>query len=116
MDRVLIQDLRVQGILGVNERERNTPREILINVTLFTAPRPASYPDTLAGCVDYSQLAKDIRALVETARRFTIEALAEDVADLCLKQAEVRKVMIRVEKPGAVKAARSVGVEIERRH
>jgi FolB domain len=114
MDKVLIQDLRVQGVLGINAWERNTPCEIVINVTLFTAPRPAPRPDTLAGCVDYSQMAKDIRTLVEAARRFTVEALAEDIAHLCLKRPNVRKVMVKVEKPGAVKEVRSVGVEIER--
>jgi len=114
MDKVLIQDLHVLGILGVNDWERNTPREIILNVTLFTAPRPADRPDSLAGCVDYSLLAKDIRALVEAARRFTVEALAEDVAELCLKRPEVRKVVVKVEKPGAVQEVRSVGVEIER--
>ena len=115
MDKVLIQDLRVQGILGINDRERNTPREIVINLTLFTVPRPAARTDTLTGSVDYSQVAKDVRALVGAARRFTVEALAEDIADLCLKRPYVRKVRVKVEKPGAVKEARSVGVEIERR-
>lgn len=115
MDKVLIQDLHVQAILGINDWERNSPREILINVTLFTAPRPAARPDTLAGCVDYSQVAKEIRALVEAARRFTVEALAEDIADLCLKRPNVRKVTVKVEKPRAVKEVRSMGVEIERR-
>ena len=115
MDKVLIQDLHAQGILGVNDRERNAPREIIINLTLFTASRPASWTDTMTGCVDYSQVAVDIRTLVGAARRFTVEALAEDIADLCLKRPYVRKVTVKVEKPGAVKEARSVGVEIERR-
>jgi FolB domain-containing protein len=115
MDKVLIEDLRVQGILGINAWERTIPREIVINVTLFTAPRPAAHPDSMTGCVDYSQVVEDIRALVEAARKFTVEAMAEDIAGLCLKRPNVRKVKVKVEKPGAVKEARSVGVEIERR-
>jgi FolB domain-containing protein len=115
MDKVLIEDLRAQGILGVNAWERTIPREIVINVTLFTPPRPAARPDSMAGCVDYSQVAEEIRALVEAAQRFTVEALAEDIAELCLKRPNVRKVTVKVEKPGAVKEARAVGVEIERR-
>lgn len=114
MDKILIEGLRVRGILGVNEWERDTPRDILINVTLFTEPRPATRSDTLDGCVDYSQLAKDIRVLVEGARRFTVEALAEDIANLCLSRRGLLKIVVKVEKPGAVVDARSVGVEIER--
>jgi len=116
MDKILIQNLRVQGILGVNDWERTTLREIVVNVALFTDTRRAARSDDIADCVDYSQVAKEIRALIEGARRFTVEALAEDIASLCLSRPEVRKVTVRVEKPGAVTGAESVGVEIERGH
>ncbi|MBE3043071.1 dihydroneopterin aldolase, partial [Candidatus Bathyarchaeota archaeon] len=45
---------------------------------------------------------------------FTVEALAEDIARLCLRRPGVQKVAVKVEKPGAVTGAESVGVEIER--
>ena len=114
MDKVFIKDLRVQGILGVNDRERTTPREIVVSVTLFTDTGRAALSDNIADCVDYSQAAKEIRSLVERAQRFTVEALAEDISNLCLGRQGVQKVMVRVEKPGAVTGAESVGVEIER--
>ena len=114
MDKILIQNLRVLGILGVNDRERTTLREIIINAMLFTETRRAALSDDIADCIDYSQLVKEIRALVEEARRFTVEALAEDIANLCLSRPMVRKVTVRVEKPGAIADTESVGVEIER--
>jgi FolB domain-containing protein len=121
MDIVFIRDLRVRGILGVHDRERHQLREILINVTLFTDTRRAAESDDIADCVDYSLVAQKIRALVAPqtagaggAGRFTVEALAEDVAKLCLSQPRVQKVTVRVEKPGAVEGAESVGVEIKR--
>ena len=114
MDIVFIRDLRVRGILGVYDWERQQPREILINVTLFTDTRRAAKTDDLADCVDYSQTAQKIRVLTGSARLFTVEALAEDIANLCLSQSKVQKVTVRVEKPGAVEEAESVGVEIER--
>jgi dihydroneopterin aldolase len=51
---------------------------------------------------------------VEGAQRYTVEALAADIAGLCLKEKGVESVRVRVEKPGAVRFSRSVGVEIER--
>ena len=114
MDKILIQNLRMQGILGVNDWERATLREIVVNVTLFTDTRRGAQSDDIADCVDYSQTAKEIRALVEGTRRFTVEALTEDIANLCLSRPGVQKVTVRVEKPGAVTGAESVGVEIER--
>lgn len=114
MDKIFIKDLRIRAILGVRDWERETPQEILVNAVVFTDSRPADAPDDLAMCVDYSELAKEIRTLVEAARRFTVEALAEDIARLCLSRNGVKKVTVRVEKPGAVTGAASVGVEIER--
>jgi 7,8-dihydroneopterin aldolase/epimerase/oxygenase len=114
MDKILIQNLRVQGILGVNDWERTTLREIIINVVLFTNTQPAAQSDDIKDCVDYSQVSKGIRSHVESSRRFTVEALTGDIAGLCLSKPGVQKVMVRVEKPGAVIGTESVGVEIER--
>ena len=114
MDKVIIQNLRVQGILGVNESERAIPREIIINASMFTDKNRGSASDDISDCVDYSKAAKSIRSLVEEAHRFTVEALAQDIADLCLRIPGVLKVVVRVDKPGAVKGVDSVGVEIER--
>ena len=114
MDKVIIKDLLVKGILGIHEWERTKPREILLNITLFTDTRKAARTDNIADCVDYSAMAKKIRAHVENAARMTVEALANDVAELCLTEQKVRKVIVRVDKPGAVPEAVSVGVEIER--
>jgi dihydroneopterin aldolase len=59
-------------------------------------------------------VAKKVLAHAESAQRFTVEALAADLARLCLEEPGVEKVRVRVEKPGAVRFTGSVGVEIER--
>lgn len=114
MDRVFIKNLLIQAILGVHDWERETPQDVLVNVSAYTDTRPAARSDDLSDCLDYAELSKQIRALVKRARRFTVEALAEDIASLCLGIPGVRRVIVRVEKPGAVTGAESVGVEIER--
>jgi FolB domain-containing protein len=114
MDKVFIRDLKVRGILGIHDWERVTPREIIVNVTLFTDTRRAARTDDIADCLDYSAMAKKIRAHAESAARMTVEALANDLAKLCLQEPGVRKVVVRVDKPGAVAEAMSVGVELER--
>lgn len=114
MDKVIIQDLHVRGILGVHAWERVTPRDMIINITLYMDTRRAGRTDDLADCVDYSTLAKKIRTHAEHAARMTIEALANDIASLCLQDANVRKVIVRVDKPGAVPEAVSAAVEVTR--
>ena len=114
MDKVIIKNLLARGIIGVNDWERQRTQDILINITLFTDTRRAAETDELAYTVNYSTMSKKVLAHAESANRLTVEALADDLAKLCLEEDAVQKVVIRVEKPGAVRFAESVGVEIER--
>ncbi len=113
-DRILIRDLLVRGILGVNDWEREQPQDILLNLTLFTDLRRAAASDDIADTVNYRTVTKKVLAHFEQTTRYTVEALAEDIARLCLEEPGVERVRVRVEKPGALRFARSVGVEIER--
>lgn len=114
MDQVIIKDLLVRGVIGITERERERPQDILINAVLFTEIARATETDDIADCVDYSKVAKRLTAHAESVGRHTVEALVSDLAGLCLAEPGVLGVRIRVEKPGAVRFARSVGIEIER--
>ena len=114
MDKTFIKDLLVRGIIGIRDWEREKPQDILINITVFTDISRAAETDNIADCVDYSALSKKVQAHAESAKRLTVEALANDLAKLCLEQKSINKVIVRVEKPGAVRFAKSVGVEIER--
>jgi FolB domain-containing protein len=114
MDKVIIRDLVARGIIGINDWERHQPQEILINLVLFADLEKSGETDDIADCVNYRTVAKKVLEYAERAERLTVEALATDLAQLCLEEPGVQKVQVRVEKPGAVRFARSVGVEIER--
>jgi FolB domain-containing protein len=114
MDKVFIANLRVRGILGIHDWERVTPREIIINATIFTDTHPAAQNDDISDCVNYSEMANKLRAHTESAARMTVEALANDLAEICLQGSKVEKVILRVDKPGAVPETDSVAVEVER--
>jgi FolB domain-containing protein len=114
MDKIIIKDLRVTGILGIYDFERITPQEILINVTMFTDIRKAATTDDILDCVDYEKVANMLKTHAQTSQRMTVEALTEDLARLCLKTAGVKRVNIRVEKTQAIGFTAAVGVEIER--
>ena len=113
-DLIVIKDLLLRGIIGVNEWERKTEQDILVNVTLTADLNRAGQTDDLGDTVNYRTVAKKIIAHVEGTQRFTLEALAADIAAICLAEPGVRRARVRVEKPGALRFARSVGVEIER--
>lgn len=114
MDKVIIKNLLARGIIGVHDWERSRPQNILINITIFTDTRRAAQTDDLDDCINYSTMSKKVLAHAESVNRLTVEALANDLARICLEEKEVQKVIVSVEKPGAVRFAESVGVEIER--
>jgi FolB domain-containing protein len=114
MDKTIIKDLAVRGIIGIEDWERKKPQEILINIVLYNDQSKAAQTDDIVDCINYRTVAKKAGAHAETAKRLTVEALAADIANLCLEEPDVQKVVVRVEKPSAVRFAASVGVEIER--
>ncbi len=114
MDKIFVKDLLVRGVIGVNDWERKTAQDILINITVFADTHRVGETDRLEDSVNYKTLAKKAQACAETKARFTVEALTNDIAKLCLEEKGVQKVIVRVEKPGAVRFAQSVGVEVER--
>lgn len=114
MDRILIQDLLVRCIIGVNEDERRQKQDVVINLTLMTDMRKAGKSDQFVDTVDYRSIKKQVMAMAEESQFHLIEAFAEATAALCLKDTRITAVQVRVEKPGALRFARSVGVEIER--
>ena len=114
MDKIFIKDLLARGIIGINPDERERTQDIMINITIFTDTRRAAQTDDLEYSVSYSDLARKIKSHAEQAARLTVEALAQDLAEICLRENGVKKIIVRVEKPEAVEFAESVGIEIDR--
>ena len=113
-DRIIIKDLLLRGIIGINDWEREKNQDILINITLSGDLRAAGKSDKIEDTINYRTLTKKIIEHVEGSARYTVEALAADIAKLCLGTEGVQRAHVRVEKPGALRFAKSVGVEIER--
>jgi len=115
MDRIFIKDLHARGIIGVNDWERKKLQDILINIVIHTDIRKAGETDDIEDSVDYRAVGKKVLAHTESVNRFTVEALANDIASMILEEKNVAQVHVRVEKPGALRFSQSVGVEIVRK-
>jgi FolB domain-containing protein len=114
MDRILIEGLTARCIIGANPEERREKQDVVIDLTLEADLGPACRSDRLADAVDYRAVKKKVYALVEASRFELVEALAQAIADACLGCPGVRGVTVRVDKPSALRFARTVGVEITR--
>ncbi len=113
-DQILIKDLLLRGIIGINDWERENEQDILINIVISGDLSCAGASDSIDDTINYRTITKQIIKHIEQAKRFTVEALAQDIAGICLQNKSVLKARVRVEKPGALRFAGSVGVEIER--
>lgn len=113
-DQVEIKDLLLRGIIGINDWEREKKQDILINITMYGDLRAAGESDSIDDTINYRTVAKQVIDLVENSEPHTVEALAADVAGICLSTPGVERARVSIEKPGALRFARSVGVTIER--
>ena len=115
MDRIVIGDLLARCIIGIRDDERKEKQDVLINLALDVDLRKAGKSDRIEDSVDYRAINKQILSMAENSQFYLVEALAQAVADICLAHPEVIEARVRVEKPAALRFARSVGVEITRK-
>ena len=115
LDQIHIRDLSVQGIIGINPDERVTRQEVLVNVTMWVDSRPAARSDDIADAVNYRTITKALIAHIESGEPFLVERLVAELAQICLDADDgIHEVEVTVEKPGALRHARSVGITIHR--
>ncbi len=115
MDRIIIKDLLLRGIVGINEDERTNRQDILINVTMWADTAAAAASDDIVDAVNYRTVTKAIIAHIEGGQPMLVERLVQEVANICFDADErVTEVEVTVEKPGALRFARSVGITIRR--
>lgn len=113
-DVIEIHDLLLRTIIGVNPDERVNRQDVLLNVRLETDLAPAGRSDNLDDAVNYRTITKDIIDRVEASSFSLVERLADEIARVCLRDRRVSRVTVSVQKPGALRFARSVGVTITR--
>jgi dihydroneopterin aldolase len=113
-DYVFIEGLEIETCIGVYDWERQIRQKVVLDLRLYVDLHAPADSDALHDTVDYKALSDRLVAMVSAARFELIEALGEAVARLVLSEFAVNKVGLRLSKPGAVPAARNVGVVMER--
>lgn len=114
MDIVFIHDLKVKTVIGVFAWERRIRQTVCFNLEMGCDISAAAASDQLAHALDYKAISKRITAFVEQAEFQLVETLAESVARLVREEFGVAWLRLSLSKPGALSAARDVGIVIER--
>jgi len=113
-DRIFLHDLTTECIIGFIDWERRVRQTVVLDIELPVDCRRASLSDEVADTLDYKQVAKRVLAFVAASEFKLVETLAHRVALLILEDFPVEWVRISLNKPGAIRNSRDVGVVIER--
>lgn len=114
MDIIYLRDLRVDTVIGIYDWEREIRQTVVIDLEMGTDIRRAAETDAIEDTLDYKAIAKAVIAFVEQSEFQLVETLAERVAELILRDFSVPWLRLSINKQGAVRGARDVGVCIER--
>ena len=114
MDRVFIEDLRIQTVIGVFDWEREITQTISLDLQMAFDIGRAAKSDAIADTLDYKSVSKRLIQFVESSEFQLVEALAEHCAQIVLDEFPVNWLRLKLSKPGAVRGSSAVGVIIER--
>jgi dihydroneopterin aldolase len=114
-DRIFLRGLAVECIIGFIEWERRLKQTVMIDLELPVDCTRAAITDDVADTLDYKKVAKRVIAFVEASEFHLVETLAHRLAIMVLEEFSVEWIRISVNKPGAIRGSKDVGVSIERR-
>jgi len=114
MDRIYIRELRLRCIIGIYPEERREKQDVVLTIVLEGDFSAAGRSDRIEDAVDYKSLKKRIIEFVEASSFNLIETLGARIADLCVEHPAVARATVTLDKPGALRFARSVAFETTR--
>jgi len=114
MDIIFLHNLKVDAVIGIWEWERKIRQTVEIDLDMAADIRKAAASDSIEDTLDYKAVAKRMIQFVGDSQFQLVETLTEKVAEIILNEFNVPWVRVRVNKQGAVRGARDVGVIIER--
>ena len=115
MDRVFIENLTVETVIGIFDWEREIRQAVSLDLEMDYDIRKAAETDAIADTLDYKAVSKRLIHFIEESQFQLVEALAERCAAIVLEEFPVERLTLKLSKPGAVRGSSAVGVIIERR-
>jgi dihydroneopterin aldolase len=113
-DRIFLRGLAVECIIGFIDWERRVKQTVVIDLEIPVDCREASRTDEVGHTIDYKAVAKRVIAFVEASEFKLVETLAHRLGILVIEEFSLQWVRVSVNKPGAIRGSRDVGVVLER--
>ena len=115
MDKIFLSQLSIECIVGIWDWERRVKQTVVIDVEMAADIRRAAATDSIDDTIDYNRVAKRLLSFVGESQYQLVETLTEQIARVIVTEFGVTWVKVRLNKRGAIRGARDVGIEIERR-
>ncbi len=114
MDRIFLSELKVDTVIGIWEWERRIRQTVIIDIEMSADIRKAAASDDVVDTLNYKSVAKRVQSFVADSNFQLVETLAEKIAGIVRDEFDVAWVKVRVNKPGAIRGSKAVGILIER--
>ena len=109
---VFIKDFIIEEIIGIHKHEKIKKQKIKFNIVMEINPNTIPDEHDIKSIVDYEKITRKLENLVKTKKYNFLESLAEDSFKEIFEDKRINSVKIKIEKPEAIKNAKSVGVEV----
>ena len=113
-DRIFLRGLTAECVIGFIDWERRVKQTVVVDLELPVDCRQAAVSDDVTDTVDYKKVSKRVLAFIEASEFKLVETLAQRLALLILEEFGVEWLRLSINKPGAIRNSRDVGVSIER--
>mgnify|MGYP001466868928 CR=1 FL=1 len=114
MDIIFLRNLKIDTVIGIYDWERRIKQTVILDLEMATDIKKAAKSDDIADTLDYKAIAKRVISFVEESEYKLVETLAERIAEIIVNEFKVPWVKLSLNKIGAIRGARDVGVIIER--
>lgn len=114
MDIIYLRDLRIDTVIGIYGWERQVKQTVVLDIEMGADIRKAATSDAIDDTINYKAVAKRLIQFVGDSEFQLVETLAEHVAAILQTEFHIPWARVQVNKQGAVRGARDVGVIIER--
>lgn len=114
MDRIFLSEMKIETTVGIWEWEKRIKQQVIIDIEMSADIKKAAASDQIEDTLNYKAVAKSVRKLVEESSFQLVETMAEKISELVIGEHNVSWVRVKVNKPGAIRGSKGVGIIIER--
>lgn len=114
MDKIIIEGLRVEALIGVYDWERDTTQALVVDAELYVDLQIAADSDLVADTVDYAKVAALLQLVAKQSQYELLEALTQQMMLEVMQRFAVAEICLRLSKPAILPDADNVAICMHR--